>query len=478
MIELGRKFGRAGAATLLAGLCAVGAHGQDSQVQSQADAQAVEAEAAPSEAAAPAAGGETVSLDAFDIPEDVVLLGTSDPNKRHATATVNGTIITGTDIEQRVALILAANDATDVPEEEIQRLRLQVLRNLIDETLQIQEAEAQEIAVTPPEVAETYQRVAAERYNMTPEEMDRYLRSVGSSPNSLKRQIEGELAWNRLLQRNVAPFVSVSSEEANELYQRLQASKGAYEYRVGEIFLSTTPQTRDAVAETARRIVEQIRQGGSFVAYARQFSEASTAAVGGDLGWIRVEQLQNPQLEEIVKQLSPGQLVGPVEIPGGIWIGYLIDQRQIGMADPRDALLSLKQIAIDFAPGTTEDQARERANAFAQAVQQIHGCGEADAAAAAFGAQVVDNDIRLRDAGVPEQLQAMLLGLQIGEATPPFGALDEGVRVLMLCGRDDPASEAGPTPEQILAQMEDERVGKRAQRYLRDLRRDAVIEYK
>ena len=72
----------------------------------------------------------------------------------------------------------------------------------------------------------------------------------------------------------------------------------------------------------------------------------------------------------------------------------------------------------------------------------------------------------------------MLLGLQVGEATPPFGALDEGVRVLMLCGRDDPASEAGPTPEQILAQMEDERVGKRAQRYLRDLRRDAVIEYK
>ena len=35
----------------------------------------------------------------------------------------------------------------------------------------------------------------------------------------------------------------------------------------------------------------RLRQGGSFVAYARQYSQASTAAVGGDLGWVRLEQL-------------------------------------------------------------------------------------------------------------------------------------------------------------------------------------------
>jgi peptidyl-prolyl cis-trans isomerase SurA len=32
-------------------------------------------------------------------------------------------------------------------------------------------------------------------------------------------------------------------------------------------------------------IMDQLRQGGSFVAYARQYSEASTKVVGGDLGW-------------------------------------------------------------------------------------------------------------------------------------------------------------------------------------------------
>jgi peptidyl-prolyl cis-trans isomerase SurA len=254
------------------------------------------------------------------------------------------------------------------------------------------------------------------------------------------------------------------------------AAKGTAEYRIGEIYLSATPTTRAAVSENARRIVEQLRQGGSFVAYARQFSEASTAAVGGDLGWIRLEQLQNPQLETAAREMAPGQLAGPIEIPGGFSILYMIDKRQIGMADPRDAVLSLMQISLDFAPGTSVEDARTRAAAFAEGVQTIRGCGDAEAGAGRIGAQVVANQIKVRD--LPEALQSTLLELSVGQATPPFGSLEDGVRVLMLCGRDDPPSEAGgPDREQIAGVIEDDRVNKRAQRYLRDLRRDAVIEY-
>ena len=97
--------------------------------------------------------------------------------------------------------------------------------------------------------------------------------------------------------------------------------------------------------------------------------------------------------------------------------------------------------------------------------------------AAQIGADVVDNDqVRVRD--LPMPLQEMLLNLQIGQATPPFGSQKEGVRVLVLCGRDDPQAAGDPSFDQIMAQLEEERVGRRAQRYLRDLRRDAVIDYR
>src|SRR3546814_436399 len=133
-------------------------------------------------------------------------------------------------------------------------------------------------------------------------------------------------------------------------------------------------------------------------------------------------------------------------------------------------------ICIAFPAGTTQTQATAKASAFATATRKIQGCGTANDIAANLGADVVDNDqIRIRDLPVP--LQDMLLNLQVGEASPPFGSVKDGVRVLVLCGRDDPQNAGAPSFEQIMTQLEDERVNKRARIYLRDLRRDAVIDY-
>ncbi len=410
----------------------------------------------------------------LNIPSTVVLLGKSDPNMRKATALVNGSVITGTDVDQRTALLVAASDGKISPEE-LQRVREQVLRNLIDETLQIQEAAAQEIVVSKDEINQRYAQVAAQNFGNDTARMDTYLTGVGSSAASLKRQIEGELAWQRLLRRQIAPFVNVSEEEVRELLKRMEESRGTDEYRLGEIYLSATPETKGAVLENAQRIMQQLEQGGSFVAYARQFSEASTAAVGGDLGFVRLETLPT-QMQVVARGMQTGQLVGPFEIPGGFEILYLIDKRQILMADPRDAMLSLKQISIAFPAGTTEPAAAARVDEFTKGVQSMRGCGDADAVAATIGAEVVANDnIRVRS--LPEQLQGLILGMQLGETTPPFGSISDGVRVLMLCGRDDPKSDNGPTFDQMLDQMENDRIQKRAQRYLRDLRNDAYIEY-
>jgi peptidyl-prolyl cis-trans isomerase SurA len=424
------------------------------------------AQTVPDDAAAP----ET----ALDVPEGLTIFGKQDPNVRRATAIVNSEIITGTDIDQRVALILAANDAP-VSDEERGRLRLQVLRNLIDETLQIQEAAANDITVDENQVERTYAQVAAQNFRRDTSALDKYLESIGSSSRSLKRQIRGELAWQRLLGRNVTPFINVSEEEVKEVIERLQAAKGTEEYRIGEIYLSANSQNRTEVAQNAQRLVQQLQQGGSFVAYARQFSEASTAAVGGDLGWIQLGQLP-PALATVARDMQVGQLAGPVEIPGGFSLVYLIDKRQVLTSNPRDALLGLKQLSIAFPPGTTEAEATRRASEFATATRAIKGCGSADEIAARLGATVTNNDqVPVRD--LPAPLQDTLIALSVGEASQPFGSVKDGVRVLVLCGRDDPQAAGGPSPEQLMANMEEEKVNRRAQIYLRDLRRDAVIEY-
>lgn len=416
--------------------------------------------------------GGAVPDTGLNLPSTLTTFGKVEPTLRKATAIVNGEIITGTDVDQRLALILLANGGQISPEEK-DRLRVQVLRNLIDEVLQIQEAKANKIEITKDDVDRTYGRVS-QNFKRTPAQMSDYLRTVGSSDRSIRRQIEAEAAWNRLLRRKVE--VNVSEAEVNAIIKRLKDARGTSEYRVGEIFLSATPENAQEVFANGRRIIEQVRQGGSFQAYARQFSEASTAVTGGDLGWVRAAQLPDA-LAQAVQEIGVGQIAGPIQIPGGFSILYLLDSRKVLMADPRDAILSLRQMGITFPAGMTAAEAQAKATAFGQATQTMGGCGKVTETAEKMGAEVVDNDaVRVRD--LPAPLQEMLLRLQIGQSTPPFGSQAEGVRVLVLCGREDPQAAGDPSFDQIMQQIEEERVNMRAQRYLRDLRRDAVIDYR
>ncbi len=409
----------------------------------------------------------------LDIPEGQQLFGKNDPNVRRATAQVNGEIITGTDIDHRLALIVAAND-NKLPPEELARFRAQILTNLIDETLQIQEAAANEIEVTDAEVNQYFDRVAQQNFNRPPSEVEKYLISIGASVATLKRQIKGELSWSRLLSRNVRPSANVSDDEVNAIIERIKATKGTTEYRLGEIYLAATPETLPAVQENARKIIEQLRQGGNFVAYARQFSEASTASVGGDLGWLSLAQL--PQSLATAAAGMNSNQIQAVASPGGISILLLIDKRQVATSDPRDSVLSLKQIAINFPKGTSEAQVTPLVKRFSEETQKITGCGVADEMASKLGADVVNRDgIKIRD--LPAPLQQVMLDLQVGQSTPPYGSLEDGVRVFVLCGRDAPQEAASESFDEIMSRLEEERVNKRARIYLRDLRRDAVIEY-
>ncbi|GAA4719483.1 peptidylprolyl isomerase [Sphingomonas lutea] len=407
------------------------------------------------------------------LPQNPQMFGTSMPSVVKATALVNGDIITQTDVDQRLALLAMTQDGP-IPADEIDRLRQQVLRNLIDETLQIQAAKAEKIEIKTSDIDRTIARVAG-NVKQTPEQLAAYLETRGASIKSLRRQVEGELAWARLQRAKIESGVSVGDEEVKAVIDRLNASKGSEEYRVGEIFLSATPANQDAALTNANRILEQLRGGASFAGYARQFSEASTAAVGGDLGWVRPEQLPGP-LAAVLRQMRPGSVSNPIAVPGGVSIIAVQDSRKILTADPRDAVLSLKQVTISFPAGTTRQQAEPIVARFTQATRSVGGCGGAEKVAADFKGEVVQSDqVKMRD--LPPALQQMMAPMQVGQTTQPFGSIEEGVRVLVICGRDE-AGPAEPSFDAISNQMVEERINLRARRYLRDLRRDAVIEFR
>jgi peptidyl-prolyl cis-trans isomerase SurA len=333
--------------------------------------------------------------------------------------------------------------------------------NLIDETLQSRKPPRTRSRRSQAEIDRPFARVGS-AVQANPAEFAKFLRkAIGSSEAIAQAPDRGRNGVAPLLGRQVEPFVSVSDEEVNQVIARMKAAKGAPEYHVGEIFVSATPLNTDQVLANVNRIVQQVRQGASFVAYARQYSEASTAAVGGDLGWVRAEQLPEA-LGGVLPQMAPGTVTDPIPVGGGFSIINLLDKRQVLTADARDAVLALKQLS-DQLPGegtTQEGRAQGRG-------LRRRRCRRCRAAArsqrsrrSSIGAAVVDNDqIKVRD--LPPALQDHARSTARRRIDPTLRLVNDGVRSLVLCGRDDAAvSSATPRSTRSQQQLEDERVNR------------------
>ncbi len=404
--------------------------------------------------------------------DDITVKTSSDPRLRKAAAMVNGVVVTDLDVDQRLALVVTASGSR-VPKDELQRLRAQILRNLIDEKLQIGEAKEHDVEVDDAQVLDAFNRVAS-NFKQTPEQFDKFLINAGASRQSLMDQIRAEFAWSRLLRRRVEPFVNVGDDEVNNVIKRMEASKGQDEYRIGEIFLAATTETEAEVMAQANNIASQIRAGASFVAYARQYSQSATAALGGDRGWVQASQL-NQTLRDAVSSASAGALVGPIRAPGGVFLMVIAEKRKMLAANPLDATVTVRQIAVPLPKGKPRAEQEKVVQLLAQKSKVMTGCGRAADLAASMGGKATDLAPQ-KIGSFPAGLHQVLANLQIGQSTPPFGTQDDA-RVLMLCGRDE-AQDSLPSFDEVYAQINEERVNLMARRYMRDLRRDAIVDYR
>ena len=311
----------------------------------------------------------------------------------------------------------------------------------------------------------------------TPEQMAEYLKARGSSIRSIRRQIAGEIAWRRLQSKKIESAISVGDEEVKAVIDKLNASKGAEEFRVGEIFISANSANEAAGPGQRQQDLRALQQGGSFVGYARQFSEASTAAVGGDLGWVRPEQLPDA-LAHGVRQMRPGHGLAPDQGPG-----RLFDRRRAGHPQDPDRRSAQRRAQPEAGVGQLSRRARPAQQAepivarFAAGGaehRRLRRCGT-HRRRSSTAKSSSRTRCKMRD--LPPALQEMMLPMQVGQATRPFGSIEEGVRVLVLCGRDE-VDPSAPSFDQVYAQLNEERINMRSRRYLRDLRRDAVIDFR
>ena len=389
-------------------------------------------------------------------------------------AVVNDEVISVADLRSRLRMVMLSSNLADSPETR-QRVAAQVLRSIVDEKLQMQEAKRQNITATDEEINKAFAQIEKQN-NMQAGQLDQVLKSHGIERGALVDQLTASIVWTKLVRRLVSQTSVVSDEEIDYALKRAKETANEPQSRVAEIFLAVdSPQQDDDVRRLAERLTEQMRQGARFSAVAQQFSQSATAAVGGDIGWVRAEQL-SPELGKAVAQLRPGELSPPIRTGAGYYLVLVLDRRAGGSAGPGDNLVHLVQIVFPLPPQAPEPVRRAAIAEAQNAKTTAKNCEELLRIGKEKGSAQLSSEGRLRVDQVAPGMRSVVLGLEAGQTSPPI-VQKNGVGVIMMCEKAAaPSAPTVPSRDDIGETLMRQRLDTLARRYMRDLRRTAFVD--
>lgn len=389
-------------------------------------------------------------------------------------ASVNDDVITNYDILQRMRLLVVTAGIqptrNDLPE-----LQRYALSGLIDEHLELQELRREEkeqkasIIATDSVVDDVIADMAKDSHMTT----DQFLSSLahqGIGADTLRSQLKAQESWQDWIRGRYGSRLRIGEDQIKAFQARMAAEAGKPKYQLSEVFIDFDKAGGQAQAtEEANQLIGQLHQGAPFQNVARQFSNASTAANGGDAGWVTAGEL-DPAVRAAVDEMRPGSLSTPIPTKDGIWIVYLRERQAGGSA----VLINLKQAAIALGADAPQDQV-DAAKAKLEALRgQLHGCENFETIAGKVDG-VLAGDLGEADAkDLAPAFRDAATSLPVGQISEPIRS-DQGVHLLVVCSKRSSAAQ-GLNHDQIENQLIGEQLQMINKRYLRDLRNSASIE--
>ena len=385
-------------------------------------------------------------------------------------ATVNDSVITGFDLRQRMLLLIAMTQVQPTPEN-IPAIQQQALNALIDERLQVQELRNYEDLVVSDEQVDQEIAAMAEEVGAAPQAYVDFLSQGGIRPSTLREQLRTQIGWSQLVGGRFQSRARVSRAAVAAALRQVAEAAAKKQYLIGEIYIeSARVGGQQAALNGANQLVQQMVQGAPFQAVAQQFSAAPSATRGGDAGWV-VEGTMQPALQQALDQLEVGQLSRPIPVDGGVYIVYMRDKRDGASA----SLVTIRQVMIEL-PDTASDADVAAATQRLEALRPQLTCdtmlARATSETGLLGADLGEADVQ----NLAPQFQQVARSAEVGSVSTPVRT-PLGVHLLGVCGRRVGGTEA-PNPQEVENTLFRQNLATLGRRYMRDLREDALIEYR
>ncbi len=258
-------------------------------------------------------------------------------------ADVNGEPISNLDVEKRINLISSLFGTKDGRE-----MKLQILKQLIDEIIIINEARRLNIELSSEELNNATILFLIQNFKIKTDKVDQYVKKYNIDLSLLKKQIEGQLLWGKIIETRIIPFINVGGKEVSDA--REQIEKPDYLIMLQEFIV---PNRRDeSVYSIAEDLVKKLRNDNNNFIPESPIKMRKTT--------VNLNQLKG-NLKGILEKLETGDVAGPVNLSEGYSIIKVIDKVQLDYA-LLESTLELKQVIVKDSEDLLNNLKKQKVN--------------------------------------------------------------------------------------------------------------------
>ena len=361
-------------------------------------------------------------------------------------------------------------------------IQKQVLDSLIRDKLQIQMALETGIRVDDETLNRTITQIAAEQ-QVTLSQFREILDSEPSySYGRFREDIRNEILKSRLQQRQVNNRVMVTDREIDNYLANLEhMGESDREYNISHILISipegTSAQELADIRSKANKVLEELKAGKDFAEMAVKNSDSSTAAQGGDLGWLKSGQI--PTLfTDFIADMQEGDISSLITSPSGYHIIKLSGVRAsekiiVTQTHSRQIVLRPNEFMSEKDVIQRLEQLKLRVEGGEDFAELAKG-NSIDTLSASDGGDM--GWMSPGESGMPEYEEVMN-SLSDNQVSRPF-ATQYGFHIIQVLGRREHDSSEDIRRARAREAIRERKLQETRDSWLRQLRDDAYVEYR
>ena len=399
----------------------------------------------------------------------------------YIVAVVNSEPVTNSEVQRELQRLVQQMTQQRRPLPDRKEMARQVLENLINQKVQLQSASETGIRVDDAAVDQAVQNIARQN-QMDVAELQRRIAQDGLVFSQFRAQLREQLILTRLREREVEPRVRVSDLEVDQYLrdQQTNTDPASTEINLAQILVSVpdsaTAQQIAALQGKAQQALERARAGADFAALAREFSDATDRANGGQLG-LRTADRYPPLFLEATQNLEVGAISAVVRSGAGFHVLKLLERRNAGLPPMTVTQSRARHILLRVSPQLSEAAARDKLVEFKKRIE----AGQADFATLARdnsqdGSAAQGGDLGWANPGmyVPE-FEDVMGRLAPGQISDPLVSRF-GVHLIQLMERRDTALSLREQREAVRAVLREKKLDESYVNWAQDLRGRAYVE--